>query len=334
MSIQVKTKAQRDKLKQDVTASIIKMLDRGTNPWKKPWAGGGMVMAHNGQTNKLYRGINSLWLPSVAVDKGYETNQWATYKQWGEVHAKILRKQGKKIEQRGYGRNKYLWNVTDECKVGVINQGEKATPVLFYKPLRITEEDDNGDKTEKVIPLLKTFAVFNRDQTLLPGLSKPKKGKGLGDMTEAEKTLMGFIEDHEVDLRYGGDRAAFNYRDDFIRMPKRDNFKTTQGHLATLAHEFVHWTGFRTRLNRDIENKRGDFDYAREELVAETGSAMLCAMLGISYDALENHASYIATWATRLREKDGHEYLFRATSAAQKAVDYILKTDFTKEAGK
>tara|TARA_Y100000593_G_scaffold66902_1_gene123078 strand:- start:1106 stop:2110 length:1005 start_codon:yes stop_codon:yes gene_type:complete len=334
MSIQVKTKAQRDKLKQDVTASIIKMLDRGTSPWKKPWAGGGLTMAHNGQTSKLYRGINSLWLPSVAVEKGYETNQWATYKQWGEVHAKILRKQGKKIEQRGYGRNKYLWNVTDNCKVGVINQGEKATPVLFYKQLRITEEDDNGDKTEKVIPLLKTFAVFNRDQTLLPALPKQKGKEGLGDMTEAETTLMGFIEDHEVDLRYGGSRAAFNYRDDFIKMPKRDNFRTTQGHLATLAHEFVHWTGFKTRLNRNIENRMGDFDYAREELVAETGSAMLCAMLGIPYDALENHASYIASWATRLREKDGHEYLFKATSAAQKAVDYILKTDFTKEAGK
>jgi antirestriction protein ArdC len=152
----------------------------------------------------------------------------------------------------------------------------------------------------------------------------------LGDMTEAEKTLMGFIEDHEVDLRYGGNRAAFNYRDDFIKMPKRDAFRTTQGHLATLAHEFVHWTGFKTRLNRNIENRMGDFDYAREELVAETGSALLCATLGIPYDALENHASYISSWATRLREKDGHEYLFRATSAAQKAVDYILKTDFTE----
>jgi antirestriction protein ArdC len=328
MSIQVKTKAQRDKLKQDVTASIIKMLDRGTSPWQKPWVGGGLTMAHNGHTKKLYRGINSLWLPSVAIEKGYETNQWGTFAQWQQAHAKILRQQGKKIEERGYGRKKYLWNVTDECKVGGVKKGEKATPVLFYKPLRITEEDDDGNKTDKVIPLLKTFAVFNRDQTELPTLAKPTEG--LGDMTEAEKTLMGFIEDHEVDLRYGGNRAAFNYRDDFIKMPKRDAFRTTQGHLATLAHEFVHWTGFKTRLNRNIENRMGDFDYAREELVAETGSALLCATLGIPYDALENHASYISSWATRLREKDGHEYLFRATSAAQKAVDYILKTDFTE----
>ncbi len=328
MSIQVKTKAQRDKLKQDVTASIIKMLDRGTSPWQKPWVGGGLTMAHNGHTKKLYRGINSLWLPSVAIEKGYETNQWGTFAQWQQAHAKILRQQGKKIEERGYGRKKYLWNVTDECKVGGVKKGEKATPVLFYKPLRITEEDDDGNKTDKVIPLLKTFAVFNRDQTELPTLAKPTEG--LGDMTEAETTLMGFIEDHEVDLRYGGNRAAFNYRDDFIKMPKRDAFKTTQGHLATLAHEFVHWTGFKTRLNRNIENRMGDFDYAREELVAETGSALLCATLGIPYDALENHASYISSWASRLREKDGHEYLFRATSAAQKAVDYILKTDFTE----
>ena len=160
-------------------------------------------------------------------------------------------------------------------------------------------------------------------------LSRPAT---LGDMTEAETTLMGFIEDHEVDLRYGGSRAAFNYRDDFIKMPKRDNFRTTQGHLATLAHEFVHWTGFKTRLNRNIENRMGDFDYAREELVAETGSAMLCAMLGIPYDALENHASYIQTWARRLKEKDGHNYLFRASSAAQKAVDYLMETKWGDDA--
>jgi antirestriction protein ArdC len=149
MSIQVKTKAQRDKLKQDVTASIIKMLDRGTSPWQKPWVGGGLTMAHNGHTKKLYRGINSLWLPSVAIEKGYETNQWGTFAQWQQAHAKILRQQGKKIEERGYGRKKYLWNVTDECKVGGVKKGEKATPVLFYKPLRITEEDDDARRHDR-----------------------------------------------------------------------------------------------------------------------------------------------------------------------------------------
>jgi hypothetical protein len=60
--------------------------------------------------------------------------------------------------------------------------------------------------------------------------------------------------------------------------------------------------------------------YAREELVAEMGSAFLCAALGIVPTV--RHADYIASWLEVLREDN--RAIFRAASAATKAADWLL----------
>jgi len=64
----------------------------------------------------------------------------------------------------------------------------------------------------------------------------------------------------------------------------------------------------------------GTKDYAREELVAEMGSAFLCAALGIVPTV--RHADYIAAWLDVLREDN--RAIFRAASAASKAADWLL----------
>ncbi len=42
-------------------------------------------------------------------------------------------------------------------------------------------------------------------------------------------------------------------------------------------HEYAHATGHESRLNRETLVKRGQVEYAREELAAEIASLMLCA---------------------------------------------------------
>jgi hypothetical protein len=55
-------------------------------------------------------------------------------------------------------------------------------------------------------------------------------------------------------------------------------------------------------LNRDLGRKRyGDAGYAMEELVAEIGAAFLCSDLGITPEIREDHAGYIASWLTVLK---------------------------------
>src|SRR5436305_9974833 len=58
-------------------------------------------------------------------------------------------------------------------------------------------------------------------------------------------------------------------------------FRATFKYYASLFHEYTHATGHEKRLNRHAtEQTNFDFgskDYSREELVAELGSAFLCA---------------------------------------------------------
>jgi antirestriction protein ArdC len=61
--------------------------------------------------------------------------------------------------------------------------------------------------------------------------------------------------------------------------------------------------------------------YAREELVAELGSAFLCADLGITPEVRQDHAAYIQSWLDVL--KNDKRFIFSAASHAQRAADYL-----------
>jgi antirestriction protein ArdC len=67
--------------------------------------------------------------------------------------------------------------------------------------------------------------------------------------------------------------------------------------------------------------KWGDEGYAREELVAELGSAFLCADLGITPEVRPDHAAYIASWLKALQ--DDKRLIFSAAAHAQRAADYL-----------
>jgi antirestriction protein ArdC len=67
--------------------------------------------------------------------------------------------------------------------------------------------------------------------------------------------------------------------------------------------------------------RHGDEGYAREELVAELGSAFLCADLGITPEVRPDHAAYIASWLTVL--KGDKRFTFTAAGHAQRAADFL-----------
>ena len=57
--------------------------------------------------------------------------------------------------------------------------------------------------------------------------------------------------------------------------------------------------------------------------MAELASAFLCADLGITPEVRDDHASYIATWLTVL--KNDKRAIFSAAAHAQRAADYLLQ---------
>jgi antirestriction protein ArdC len=92
----------------------------------------------------------------------------------------------------------------------------------------------------------------------------------------------------------------------------------------------THWTRHATRLERDFGRKTwGDEGYAREELVAELGSAFLCADLELTPEIRADHASYIASWLEVL--KNDKRAIFQAASHAQRAVDFLHRLQAPRE---
>jgi antirestriction protein ArdC len=67
--------------------------------------------------------------------------------------------------------------------------------------------------------------------------------------------------------------------------------------------------------------RHGDEGYAKEELVAELGSAFLSADIGIVPEVRKDHAAYIQSWLQAL--KDDKRLIFTAAAHAQRAVDYL-----------
>ena len=138
----------------------------------------------------------------------------------------------------------------------------------------------------------------------------------------ASKRPTHFFAATGAEIRHGGNRAYYAEGADLIQMPPFESFRDAESFAATLAHECVHWTKHEKRLARDFGRKRfGDEGYAREELVAELGSAFLSADLGITPEVRDDHASYIASWLKVLKNET--RFIFTAASHAQRAADYL-----------
>ena len=113
-------------------------------------------------------------------------------------------------------------------------------------------------------------------------------------------------------------------------MPGFQRFHNSEGYYKTLYHELIHSTGHKSRLNRDLSNYFGTLNYGKEELIAELGTAFLCAESGISDSTIDNSAAYLDNWLSLFRKDK--RILISAASQANKASSYILgKTEKATE---
>lgn len=90
-------------------------------------------------------------------------------------------------------------------------------------------------------------------------------------------------------------------------------------YYATSLHEHAHWTGYKSRLNRDLSGWFGDAIYAVEELVAELSAAFLCAALSIP--GRLRHAEYLGAWLQFLQHDA--RAIFTAASKATATGRYL-----------
>lgn len=293
------TKPRRD-VEQEVTDRMMAALESGTIPWRKPWTVAGF--AHTSvATGKPYRGMNVWLLALTSMERGYVSPFWLTFKQ---------------AQDHG----------------GTVRKGEKGTQVLFWKMLDVQDRDrptnDDGSKRTKRIPLVRGYTVFNLEQCddvkMPPRFTISDEGREPVAVPDAMREVLdGYVNGPSVRF-VTQDSAHYDPAADCITLPTLDQFGTSAGFVATALHELTHSTGHPSRLDREQRNHFGTDLYAREELVAEMGSAMLAASAGLDTD-FDQSAAYVKNWLGALR--DDKSLVIVAAQRAQKAVDRILGTE-------
>ena len=171
---------------------------------------------------------------------------------------------------------------------GQVRKGEKATRIMFFKPIF---KEENGEQVF-AYSAIKSFSVFNRDQVdNLPALL-PDNGVKCN-----EGELFNYTSSENIKVIHSS-RACYNPTLDVITLPS--SYTEEAGGWSTVAHEMIHSTGHKSRLDRNLSMEKHDYSY--EELVAELGSLFLCTQLGLSTDdSKEQSAAYCASWAKVLK---------------------------------
>lgn len=277
-----------------VTNKIIADLEQGELTWLKPWSAGNMdgritkPLRHNALP---YSGINILMLWGAAIEAGFLSPYWMTYRQAKELDAHV-------------------------------RKGEQGNLVVYANTITRTEEGEDGNEEERKIPFMKGYTVFNVEQ--IEGLPEHfyAKPEPVIDPAQRIEHAEAFFAKVGADIRHGGNSAHYSGGSDHVQMPHFETFRSPEAYYATLAHELTHWTKHPKRLDRDFGRKRwGDEGYAREELVAELGAAFLCADLELTPETRTDHAAYIQSWLKVLKEDK--RAIFSAAAHAQRAADFL-----------
>lgn len=279
-----------------ITNRIVAQLQEGVRPWVQPWKAGNAAgritrpLRHNGEP---YSGVNVLLLWSEALARGYVAPIWMTFKQAIELGAHVRR-------------------------------GETSSSVIYASRFTKTETDMRGEEVDRDIPFLRAYGVFNVEQ--IEGLPEhyyyrsPPITDPLARVERADR----FFVNTGADLRHGGTQAYYAPVSDHIQMPPFETFRDAASYVAVLAHEHVHWTAKAGRIGRDLSRYSKDrTERAREELIAEIGSALLSADLGIvpELEPRPDHAAYLQSWLKVLA--DDKRAIFQAAAHAQRAVNYL-----------
>ena len=292
---------------EETAKELAKIFIDSLKEEQLPWSSGfsrAALFPYNPVSGTRYQGGSRLLLMQAMIKNNYDDPRFMTFN-----HAKALGAHVKKGEH-GYTCIRY--------------QPYEKT-VLDKEGNPILDKEGNEQKETYIIPC--PYKVFNVQQ--IEGLKLKPLNFETHDwdpIERAEKLIKesGAVIDHSK----LNTTPCYIPMLDEIRMPEKEQFKDAGKYYSTLLHEMSHWTGHESRLDRKLANSFGTPDYAREELRAEIGSALLCAELNIDHE-IDNNKAYIQNWC-QLLEDQPKEILY-AASAADKISGYLLQFDKFKE---
>ena len=306
--------------RREITEIIISMMEKDPIRWVQQWTEStrGILAPISGRTGRVYRGRNAATLAATMYCEGFTDPRWYTIQN-------VAKHEGWTIKEEAICRLIEKWSTT----FGVM-------PVLDGSGNIKTDEDGNEvwRRYQKPI-LLDAYYVVNASQ--IEGIEPFAREEG----AEPEKTdddagrfcdeLISACDFTKVLERWTVETPCFSPLTETVKMPDRRQYTDNMHFMADLSHELTHATSI--RLHRNIKGKFGSQDYAREELIAELGSAYIQHDAGfIPADAYsgdnaalkayaESHIAYLQSWIKALREDP--EAIYIAANAADRAAEYI-----------
>lgn len=314
---------------------MIEKIESISKDWRKPWFTEGALQWPRNLSGREYNGMNALMLLLHCEKEGYKIPRFCTFD-----CVQRMNKPGKDGQELP--------------RVSVL-RGEKSFPVMLTTFTCIHKEtkekikyddykrlSDDEKQEYNVYPKMQVFRVFNVQQTNLrearPELwEKLEKENSRPEIDAGER-----FEFEPVDRMISEnlwicpihprhqDEAYYSMSKNEIVVPEKGQFKDGEAFYGTLFHEMTHSTGAEGVLDRLKPTSFGSKEYAREELVAELGSALVSQRYGMTKHIKEDSCAYLKSWLDELKEsppfiKTTLLDVKRATSLITQRVDRIAQ---------
>lgn len=289
---------------------MIERIETISKDWSKPWITEDSLGWPKNLSGREYNGMNALMLLLHCEKNGYKIPRFCTFD-----CVQRLNKPTEKQAKEGV-----------ELPRVVVNRGEKSFPVMLTTFTCIHKEtkekikyddykrlSDEEKKMYNVYPKLQVFRVFNVSQTNLQE-ARPELWNKLanGDAVKLDESEKMSFEPMDIMIRDNRwicpikpmhqDKAYFSITKNEIVVPEKAQFKDGESYYGTLWHEMTHSTGIEGQLDRIKPTAFGSDEYAREELVAELGSALVAQRYGMSKALKEESCAYLKSWLGQLKE--------------------------------
>lgn len=280
------SKLSTNEIYEKLVAKFLENLDKGINPFAVT------EPPKSFATGTGYTGFNRFVLAGVMKENGYTSGSFITASAAKKLGASV------KENEKGKGHPLFYWGTLYIYAGDVVASGYNEDQA--YK--RAKRKNTKLKKTDllKTTRFMDHWTVYNLAQI-----------DGLESTSVATQSLTQFVDNFSKETGWWETSNVVNYDGsaDKIYRPDLLNGDDELMMLPSMAE----WTGHPSRLGRE-------FTYPQEKLIDTMAASFLGGALGqkeVFYDE-----GLVDGWIAAIRENS--KFLYKASTQAQKAVDYLL----------
>lgn len=286
---------------------MVEKIESIQKDWKKPWFTEGALQWPRNLSGREYNGMNAFMLLLHCEKEGYKIPRFCTFDCVQRLNKPG--KDGKELPRVSVLRGEKSFPVMLTTFTCIHKETKEKIKYDDYKKL-----SDEEKERYNVYPRMQVFRVFNVGQTNLqearPELwQKLEEENRQPEIKDGESFKFAPVDTIIKESLWicpiepsHQDSAYYSISKNHIIVPEKEQFKSGESFYGTLFHEMVHSTGAENVLDRIKPTAFGSEEYAREELVAELGAALVSQRYGMSKHLKEDSAAYLKFWLENLKE--------------------------------